>query len=114
VQAIKSLISKGKSGQVYNITAYNEITNKTIVEKILDILGKSYDLIEYVKDRPGHDKRYSIDSSKIQKEINWKPGYQFDDALEETVNWYLENQQWWEPLVDENTLHPQPWTLNWK
>ena len=114
VQAIESLISKGKSGQVYNITAYNEITNKTIVEKILDILGKSHDLIEYVKDRPGHDKRYSIDSSKIQKEIGWKPGYQFDDALEETVNWYLENQQWWEPLVDENTLHPQPWTLNWK
>ena len=114
VQAIESLISKGKSGHVYNITAYNEITNKTIVEKILDILGKSHDLIEYVKDRPGHDKRYSIDSSKIQKEIGWKPGYQFDDALEETVNWYLENQQWWEPLVDENTLHPQPWTLNWK
>ncbi|MDH3312845.1 MAG: dTDP-glucose 4,6-dehydratase [Nitrosopumilus sp.] len=114
VQAIESLISKGKSGQVYNITAYNEITNKTIVEKILDILGKSYDLIEYVKDRPGHDKRYSIDSSKIQKEIGWKPRCQFDDALEETVNWYLENQQWWEPLVDENTLHPQPWTLDWE
>jgi len=114
VQAIESLVSKGKSGEVYNITVYNEISNKTIVEKILDILGKSYDLIEYVKDRPGHDKRYSIDSSKIQKEIDWKPRYQFDDALEETVNWYLENQQWWEPLVDDKTLHPQPWTLNWK
>jgi dTDP-glucose 4,6-dehydratase len=114
VQAIESLVSKGKSGQVYNITAYNEINNKTIVEKILDILGKSHDMIEYVKDRPGHDKRYSIDSSKIQKEIGWKPKYQFDDALKETVNWYLENKEWWEPLVDDNTLHPQPWTLNWK
>jgi len=114
VQAIKSLISKGKPGEVYNITAYNEIANKTIVEKILDILEKSHDMIEYVRDRPGHDKRYSIDSSKIQKEIDWKPKYKFDNALKETVNWYLENQQWWEPLIDENTLHPQPWTLNWK
>jgi len=114
VQAIESLVSKGKSGEVYNITAYNEINNKTIVEKILDILGKSYDMIEYVKDRPGHDKRYSIDSSKIQKEIDWKPRYQFDDALEETVNWYCENKEWWEPLIDDKTLHPQPWTLSWK
>ncbi|MDH3678105.1 MAG: dTDP-glucose 4,6-dehydratase [Nitrosopumilus sp.] len=114
VQAIESLISKGKSGQVYNITAYNEITNKTIVKKILDVLGKSHDMIEYVKDRPGHDKRYSIDSSKIQKEIEWKPKYQFDDALEETVNWYCKNKNWWEPLIDDKTLHPQPWTLNWK
>ena len=114
VQAIESLISKGKSGQVYNITAYNEIANKTIVEKILDILEKSHDMIEYVRDRPGHDKRYSIDSSKIQKDIDWKPKYKFYNALKETVNWYLENQQWWEPLIDENTLHPQPWTLNWK
>jgi dTDP-glucose 4,6-dehydratase len=114
VKAIDSLISRGKSGQVYNITAYNEIANKTIVEKILDILGKSHDMIEYVKDRPGHDKRYSIDSSKIQKEIDWKPRYQFDNALKDTVNWYIENQQWWEPLIDDKTLHPQPWTLNWQ
>jgi len=114
VQAIESLISKGKLGQVYNITAYNEITNKTIVEKILDILRKPYDLIEYVGDRPGHDKRYSINSSKIENEINWKPKYEFDNALQETVNWYLENKQWWEPLIDDKTLHPQPWTLNWK
>jgi len=114
VQAIESLISKGKLGQVYNITAYKEITNKTIVEKILDILEKPYDMIEYVGDRPGHDKRYSINSSKIENEINWKPKYEFDNALQETVNWYLENKQWWEPLIDDKTLHPQPWTLNWK
>ena len=114
VQAIESLISKGKSGHIYNITAYEEITNKTIVEKILDILGKSHDMIEFVGDRPGHDKRYSIDSSKIEKEIGWMPKYEFDIALKETVNWYLENKTWWESLIDENTLHPQPWTLNWK
>jgi len=114
VQAIESLISKGKSGQVYNITAYEEITNKTIVEKILDILGKSHNMIEYVGDRPGHDKRYSVDCSKIEKEIGWKPRYAFDDALKQTVDWYVKNQSWWEPLINENTLHPQPWTLNWK
>jgi dTDP-glucose 4,6-dehydratase len=114
VQAIESLITKGKPGQVYNITAYEEITNKTIVEKILDILGKSHSMIEFVGDRPGHDKRYSIDCSKIENHVGWKPKYEFDDALKQTVEWYLQNQSWWEPLIDESTLHPQPWTLSWK
>ena len=111
VQAIESLISKGNPGHVYNITAYEEITNKSIVEKILDILEKPHDIIEYVNDRPGHDKRYSIDCSKIENQTGWKPRYNFDDALKQTVNWYLQNQSWWEPLIDENTLHPQPWTI---
>jgi len=114
VEAIENLISNGRTGEVYNITAWNEITNKTIVEKILELLGKSHDLIEYVGDRPGHDRRYSIDSSKIQKETDWKPKYEFEQALKETVDWYTKNQQWWEPLVDEKTIHPQPWTLSWK
>ena len=78
VRAIESLISKGISGHVYNITAYDELTNKTIVEKTLDILGKSHDMIEYVGDRPGHDKRYSIDCSKIENQIGWKHQYKFD------------------------------------
>lgn len=114
VQAIESLISKGAIGGKYNITAWNEITNQIIVEKILDLLGKSSDLIEFVGDRPGHDKRYSINASKIQKEIQWSPNYEFDEALKETVKWYEKNQSWWEPLVDEKILHPQPWTLNSK
>ena len=112
VQEIESLISKGTPGQVYNITAYEEITNKTIVEKILDLLGKSHELIEYVGDRPGHDKRYSIDCSKIEDQIGWRPRYEFDDALKQTVNWYLQNQSWWEPLIDKDTLHTQPWTVS--
>ena len=114
VQAIESLISKGRPGQVYNITAYEEITNKTIVQKILDILGKSHAMIEYVNDRPGHDKRYSINCSKIENQTGWKHKYKFDDALKQTVHWYLQNKSWWEPLIDENTLHPQPWTISWK
>ena len=114
VQAIENLISNGVSGRIYNITAWNEIKNKTIVENILELLNKSNDLIEYVDDRPGHDKRYSIDASKIQKEINWKPKYDFKESLKDTVEWYNENYSWWEPLIDEKALHPQPWTLKWK
>ena len=114
VSAIESLILKGKAGEVYNITAYEEISNKIIVEKILNILEKPCDNIEYVNDRPGHDKRYSINCSKIQSQTGWMPKYNFDDALEQTVQWYLQNQSWWEPLIDEKTLHPQPWTLSWK
>ena len=113
VAAIDALISKGKSGEIYNITAWNEISNRDIVEKILKIMNKPSDLVEFVPDRPGHDKHYSIDSSKIKNEVNWSPKFNFDDALKETVNWYLSNKQWWEPLIDEKTLHPQPWTLNW-
>jgi len=113
VQAIESLIEKGNSGQVYNITSWNEITNKAIVEKILRIMGKPLDIIENVGDRPGHDKRYSIDYSKIQKTTGWKPRYEFDQALQETVSWYQNNPKWWQPLANEKTLHPQPWTVNW-
>ncbi len=113
VQAIESLLEKGKTGEIYNITAWNEITNKTIAEKILKIMKKPLDLIENVGDRPGHDKRYSIDASKIQKATGWMPRYEFDNALQETVSWYQNNPSWWEPLADEKTLHPQPWTLNW-
>lgn len=113
VQAIESLLTKGKSGQVYNITAWNEITNKTIVEKILRIMQKPLDLIEVVGDRPGHDKRYSIDASKLQETTGWTPQYEFEQALQETVKWYTNNPRWWEPLADEKTLHTQPWTLNW-
>lgn len=113
VQAIESLIEKGKPGEVYNITSWNEITNKEIVEKILDILKKPVELIEKVGDRPGHDKRYSINASKIMKAIGWKPKYNFDQALQETVSWYQNNQWWWESLANEKTLHPQPWTINW-
>ncbi len=113
VEAIESLVEKGKSGEVYNIAAWNETTNRSIVKKILHFMNKPLDLIENVGDRPGHDKRYSIDSSKIQKTTGWKPRYNFDQALKETVSWYQNNVKWWESLADEKTLHPQPWTINW-
>jgi dTDP-glucose 4,6-dehydratase len=112
INAIDLLIKKGKLGEIYNITSWNEISNKEIVEKILKSIEKPSNLIEHVNDRPGHDKRYSIDSSKIKEEIGWEPKYDFTDALDQTINWYLENQKWWEPLISEQTLHPQPWTIN--
>ena len=113
VSAIDSLITKGELGEIYNITSWNEISNRTIVEKILGLMEKPNDMIEHVGDRPGHDKRYSIDSSKIQNEIGWKPAYDFDNAIKQTVDWYLKNKDWWEPLADKKMLHPQPWTISW-
>ena len=113
IRAVDLLIHKGIPGEIYNITAWNEISNKEIVEKILNKMEKPLDLIEFVNDRPGHDKRYSIDSTKIQKEIGWSPKYDFEKALNETVIWYQNNQKWWESLVNEQTLHPQPWTIKW-
>ena len=113
IRAVDLLVHKGKPGEIYNITAWNEISNKEIVEKILNKMEKPLDLIEFVNDRPGHDKRYSIDSTKIQKELGWSPKYDFEKALDETVKWYQNNEKWWKPLVNEQTLHPQPWTIKW-
>ncbi|HZS73283.1 MAG TPA: dTDP-glucose 4,6-dehydratase [Candidatus Nitrosotalea sp.] len=93
--AILKIFSGGKSGQSYNISNDNEISNITIVRKILEIMGKSYDLIHLTKDRPGHDFRYSLNSKKIRKELRWKPEYNFEKGLEFTVKWYLDNNQWW-------------------
>lgn len=114
INAIQSLLDKGKSGQIYNISSGEEISNIHLVEKILNILDKSHNMIEFVDDRPGHDKRYSINCSKIKNKIGWKPKYDFNSALEPTITWYIENKQLWEPLLDKSFLHSQPWTLDWK
>lgn len=98
-KAIDLVFEKGKSGEVYNIGASNEMPNIEIIKLILKHLGKSEELIEYVKDRPGHDKRYAIDSSKIQNELGWKPGFSFDLAIENTIEWYIKNKNWWERII---------------
>ena len=90
-EAVFSVLNNGKEGESYNISANNEIDNLTIVKKILEIMGKKEDLIEFVEDRPGHDFRYSMSSKKISKELNWKTKYTFDKGLEDTINWYLNN-----------------------
>lgn len=98
-KAIDLVFEKGRDGQVYNIGASNEMPNIEIVKLILKHLGKSEDLIEFVKDRPGHDRRYAIDSSKIQSELDWRPEYSFEDAIGHTIEWYLNNRNWWERII---------------
>lgn len=108
-QALDNILRKGRSGEVYNISSDNELTNVEVVSKILSIMGKPQNLITHVEDRPGHDLRYSLDSSKIKRELNWRPKYIFDSALEETVKWYIKNEEWWRPLATEEVLQPTPW-----
>jgi dTDP-glucose 4,6-dehydratase len=111
--ALMKVLFHGKSGEMYNISARNELQNIEVVKKILEIMGKPEDLIEFVDDRPGHDMRYSLDSSKIRSELRWAPKYSFEEALGRTVDWYLNNEEWWRPLATEKMLHPTPWKLNW-
>lgn len=99
-KAVELVFEKGKVGEVYNIGASREMKNIDIVKLILSKLNKSFDLIEYVKDRPGHDRRYAIDSSKIQNELGWKPEYEFESALGKTIDWYLSNKNWWERIIN--------------
>ena len=110
-EAIRLVLAKGEKGEIYNISSGEERTNLEVVSEILRIIGEP-DLIEFVEDRPGHDLRYSLDSSKI-RELGWKPGHKFEEGLKETIEWYLKNEEWWKPLTDEKILHPTPWKLEW-
>ena len=98
-KAAELVFEKGKIGEVYNIGASREMKNIEIIKLILKKLGKGEELIEYVKDRPGHDRRYAIDSSKIQNELGWKPTFKFEDAIGFTIDWYLQNKKWWERII---------------
>jgi dTDP-glucose 4,6-dehydratase len=98
-KAVELVLEKGKLGEVYNIGANTEKPNIEIVKLILNQIGKSEDLIEYVKDRPGHDRRYAINSSKIKNEIGWQPEHSFENALRSTINWFIENEKWWKEII---------------
>ncbi|NMB82864.1 MAG: dTDP-glucose 4,6-dehydratase [Ignavibacteria bacterium] len=98
-KAVELVLEKGKPGEVYNIGASREMKNIDIVKLILSKMNKSEELIEYVKDRPGHDRRYAINSSKIQNELNWKPTFNFDSAIKDTIEWYLNSKSWWEKII---------------
>ncbi|MBY0163300.1 dTDP-glucose 4,6-dehydratase [Cytobacillus firmus] len=93
--AIDLVIHQGKLGEVYNIGGNNERTNVHIVKAILNELGKPESLITYVEDRPGHDRRYGIDPTKIMNELGWKPKHNFETGIKETIQWYLSNKEWW-------------------
>lgn len=97
--AIDLIIRKGKIGEVYNIGGHNERTNLEVVKTIIKELGKSEDLIEFVTDRPGHDRRYAIDPTKIHNELGWLPATKFDDGIKKTIEWYLTHKSWWEKII---------------
>ncbi len=113
-EAVETVLEKGKSGEVYNVSAGNEVRNIDIVKQILAALGKPESLISFVEDRPGHDLRYSLDSSKLRSALGWKPKSEFNTALKSTVQWYVENEHWWAPFATENILHATPWKLGQK
>jgi dTDP-glucose 4,6-dehydratase len=92
--AILTVLENGESGEVYNIGGSNEKTNLELVRTLLDILGKDESLIKFVKDRPGHDRRYAIDNSKITNSLGWKPSVTFEQGIKKTVDWYIKNQPW--------------------
>ena len=97
--AIDTVLHKGKDGEVYNIGGNNEKANIEIVKLLIQTLGKSEDLIKYVKDRPGHDRRYAIDNTKITTELGWEPSYTFEQGIQETIEWYLDNTKWIENVI---------------
>lgn len=97
--AIDLVIRKGREGEVYNIGGHNERTNLEVVKTILKQLGKPESLIHFVTDRPGHDLRYAIDPTKIENELGWKPVYNFDTGIKQTIEWYLNNKTWWENII---------------
>ncbi|MSV24861.1 dTDP-glucose 4,6-dehydratase [Selenomonas sp. WCA-380-WT-3B 3/] len=97
--AIDLILRKGRVGEIYNIGGHNERSNLDVVRTILQELGKSEDLIEFVTDRKGHDRRYAIDPSKVRNELGWEPATAFEDGIKETVQWYLNNRDWWMGII---------------
>lgn len=112
-EALELVMRRGKRGSVYNIAGRNELANLDLVKMILKAMKKPESLIEFVEDRPGHDKRYSLNDEKIRNELGWKPKHKFESGLEETIQWYLENEKWWRPIANEKTLSAAPWKLDW-
>ena len=100
--AIDLILEKGKVGETYCIGVDNDIPNIEVVKKILEILGKGHEEIEYVKDRPGHDRRYAIDANKIKNKLGWKSEFNFEESLKLTVKWYQDNEDWWKKLKNKD------------
>lgn len=98
-QAIDLVLHNGRNGEVYNVGGNNERTNIDIVKTILKALDKPESLIKYVTDRPGHDRRYAIDATKLRTELGWAPKYNFETGIEQTIKWYLDNKEWWENII---------------
>jgi len=97
-RALDAVIQKGKPGEIYNIGSGNEKTNLELIRKLLELLDKPQSLIQFVTDRPAHDRRYALDCAKIATELGWKPAYSFEKALSVTADWYLKDESWWRSI----------------
>ena len=97
--AIDLIVRKGRVGEVYNVGGHNERTNLEVVKTVLHALNKPESLITFVTDRKGHDMRYAIDPTKLETELGWKPKYTFDTGIPMTIQWYLDNKEWWENII---------------
>lgn len=98
--AIDMVMHNGRAGEVYNAGGDSEVRNIELTRKVLAIMGKGEEHIKFVKDRPGHDYRYALDNSKIERELQWRPSVRIDEGLEKTVQWYKDNESWWKPLKE--------------
>jgi dTDP-glucose 4,6-dehydratase len=110
--ALDRIIHSSKHGEIYNVGSRIQVENINVAKQILTLMGKPHSLIEHVQDRPGHDIRYRLDTSKIQR-LGWRPMIGIDEGLNETASWYLQHASWWNWAVNEKTLSPTPWKENW-
>jgi len=111
--AIEGAIDRAIPGQIYNISAGNELSNKAVAERLVKQLGERAVKLVEVADRPGHDFRYSLNSEKARQSLGWKPNHSFNEGLAMTVKWYRENVSWWKPLATEKVLAATPWKERW-
>jgi dTDP-glucose 4,6-dehydratase len=109
-RAIELVLEQGEPGETYNVGSGVEASIEEIADRVLELTGKSASLKTIVPDRPGHDRRYLLDSSKVERELGWQPEIGFDDGLRKTVAWYTENRAWWEPLKDRLQVEETAWT----
>jgi len=111
--AIELALERGVAGEVYNISAGNELTNREVAERLLKQFGETKSKIIEVEDRPGHDFRYSLESKKAQRILGWKSDHSFEDGLALTISWYRQNEPWWRPVATKKVLSKTPWKERW-
>lgn len=111
-RAIDIVLNKGRKGEIYNISAKNELKNVEVVEKVLELMGRPKSLMKFVEDRPGHDFRYSISNDKILS-LGWRPLVSFEEGIRKTIDWYLTHEDWWKPLINEKVISETPWKERW-
>jgi dTDP-glucose 4,6-dehydratase len=111
--ALDLVLKNGRAGEIYNIAGENTISNFELAVNVLELLGKPKSLLHHVEDRPGHDFRYNLNVSKIQQSLAWKRKIAFLDGLKATVEWYVSNEDWWQPIASERALSESPWKENW-